>query len=472
MTTSAHLDATPTSVLPGAEVRIPLELRNNGNVVEAYGFEVLGPAARWATVEPAALSLYPNTSGEVELVVRPPRDTTVAPGELTYGVRVLPQEQPEHATVPEGVLRILPYADFTAELTPRMATGRTGATYQVAVDNRGNYPLVVALSGKDAGELLKFKLPPGDTVVAPGRAAFVKVPVKPKRRMWRGTPLPHVFQLHALPAPAGAAPADPAAGVVPAPRAEGAAGVPGVPAKAPEGAGPEPVPEIAPVALDGTLLQQPLVSAGLIRALVAALALIGLLAGLWFGLLRPAVRSAAKEAVKEPVKAAEAKADDAKKAAEDAKKAASGGSEGGKPKPGASPTPGPSPSPKKPGEGPAPQPQAALFSSRLKAEAPAGGTGTATYTVPAGKVLRLTDLILENPQGDSGTVTFAVGGRTLLSPALENFREQDQHWGSALLATAKQEITLTLTCRTVGHPPSSPAPTKCATAALLSGTLE
>ncbi|MDQ1007786.1 hypothetical protein QFZ82_002271 [Streptomyces sp. V4I23] len=434
MTTSALLDASPAPVLPGEEARIPLEIRNGGNVVEAYSFEVLGPAADWSVVEPATLSLNPGTSGQVELVVRPPRDTTVPPGELTYGVRVLPQEQPQYATVPEGVLHIRPYADFTAELTPRLGQGRTGARFQVALDNRGNYPLSVALSGKDQGDLLKFGLPSQATVVEPGRAAFVKLPVKPRRWMWRGVAVPHVFQVIAAPSP-----------------------------------GPEGAPEVAPEPLDGSLLQRPIVSAGLLKLLIALLVLLGVLAGLWFGLLRPVVRSAAKEAVKVPVEAAESKAAEAKEAADEAKEAASAGAGGGKPGPGGSASPSASATP---GTGPAPLPQAALFSYRLTPSAPAGGTAAAAYTVPDGKVLRLTDLVLENPQGDAGTITLSVGDKTLLAPALENFREQDFHWASAILAGPKQKITVTLACRTVGRPPSGPAPDRCNAAVLFSGTLE
>ncbi|MGW0702233.1 COG1470 family protein [Streptomyces sp. NPDC002867] len=434
MTTSALLDASPASVLPGEEARIPFEIRNGGNVVEAYSFEVLGPAADWSVVEPAALSLNPGTGGQVELVVRPPRDTTVPPGELTYGVRVLPQEQPQYATVPEGVLHIRPYADFTAELTPRLGQGRTGARFQVALDNRGNYPLFVALSGKDQGDLLKFGLPSGTTVVEPGRAAFVKLPVKPRRWMWRGVAVPHVFQVIAAPSP-----------------------------------GPEGAPEVAPEPLDGSLLQRPIVSAGLLKLLIALLVLLGVLAGLWFGLLRPVVRSAAKEAVKAPVEAAESKAAEAKEAADEAKEAASAGAGGGKPGPGGSASPSASATP---GTGPAPLPQAALFSYRLTPSAPAGGSAAAAYTVPEGKVLRLTDLVLENPQGDAGTITLSVGDKTLLAPALENFREQDFHWASAILAGPKQKITVTLACRTVGRPPSGPAPDRCNAAVLFSGTLE
>ncbi|MFG2333288.1 hypothetical protein ACGFMM_27200 [Streptomyces sp. NPDC048604] len=436
MTTSAHLDASPVSVLPGEEARIPLDVRNGGNVVEAYAFEVLGPAAQWTVVEPATLSLYPDTAGQVELVVRPPRDTTVPPGELAYGVRVSPQEQPQHATVPEGVLHIRPYADLTAELSPRLGQGRTGARFQVALDNRGNYPLSVSLSGKDQGDLLTFGLPAEPTVVDPGRAAFVRLPVRPKRWMWRGVAVPHAFQVTAAPS-----------------------------------AGPDGVPEAAPAQLDGSLLQRPIVSAGLLKLLILLLVLLALLAGLWFGLLRPVVRSAAKEAVKAPVEAAASKAADAQKAADEAKEAASAGSGGGKPGPSGSASPSPSAS-ATPGTGPAPLPGAALFSHRLTASAPANGTDSATYKVPDGKVLRLTDLVLENPQGDTGTVTISVGGKPLLAPALENFREQDFHWASAILAGSKQEITVTVSCRTVGRPPAGPAPTRCNTAALFSGTLE
>ncbi|MBW5486954.1 COG1470 family protein [Streptomyces bambusae] len=431
MTTSAHLDAAPVAVMPGDEVRIPLELRNSGNVVEHYAFEVVGPAAAWTVVEPATLSLFTDTAGTVEVVVRPPRDSSVRPGELPYAVRVLPQEQPEHATVPEGVLAVGAYADFSAELTPRLSEGRTGARFRVALDNRGNYPLTVHLSAKDHADALRFGLPDAPTVVAPGQAAFVRVPARPRRWMWRGTPAPHPFQVTAAPAE-----------------------------------------EVAPVVMDGTLVHRPILSAGALRALLAVVALLAVLAAIWFAVLRPAVRSAAKEAVKGPVQAAESKAAEAKDTADRAAEAASAGTGSGTSSGPGGGKPGPSGSPS-PGTGPAPQPQANLFSYRLTAEAAPGASKQATFAVPEGKVLRLTDLVLENPQGDTGTVTFSVGGKPLLAPALENFREQDFHWASALLAGSKQEVTITLSCRSAGRPPGAPSsPSNCSASALLSGTLE
>ncbi|MFG1804913.1 hypothetical protein [Streptomyces sp. NPDC049040] len=428
MTTSAHLDAAPVPVLPGEQARIVLEVRNSSTIVEAYTFEVLGAPAAWTVVEPAELSLYPNTTGQVTLVASPPRDTTVPPGDLPLAVRVLPQERPESATVPEGTLEVLPYAEATAELTPQMAQSRGRARFQVAVDNRGNHPLTVGLRGADRSQALRFGFPASPTVVDPGRAAFIQVPVRPKRRLWRGVAVPHAFQLTVTPASQQAV--------------------------------------VEPIVLDGTFVQQPVLSSALLRAAVAVVALAGILLGIWYGLLRPAVRSAAKEAVKDPVATAATQAASANQKADDAKNAAKGAEQAAK-------SVGATPSPLAPGQGPEAPANAELFSTRLTAAGSAGASGTGSYPVPPGKTLRLTDLVLENPQGDSGTVTIAVGGKTLLAPALENFREQDFHWASAILVTEGQKVTITVACRQPGTPPGSgPAPSQCSSAALISGTLE
>ncbi|WUH92728.1 hypothetical protein OG900_23205 [Streptomyces sp. NBC_00433] len=428
MTTSAHLDAAAVPVLPGEQARIVLEVRNNGTIVEAYTFEVLGAPAAWTVVEPAELSLYPNTAGQVTLVASPPRDTTVPPGELPLAVRVLPQERPDTATVPEGTLEVLPYAEVGAELSPKMVQARGRARFQVAVDNRGNHPVAVGFTGTDRSQALAFGLPSAPTRVDPGRAAFVQVPVRAKRRLWRGVAVPHAFQLTVTPASREVA--------------------------------------VEPVVLDGTYTQQPLLSGTLLRALVAVAALAGILLGIWYGLLRPAVRSAAKEAVKGPVATAATRAASADQKAQDAKNAADGATKSLE-KLGVTPTPA------APGQGPDAPSSAQLFSTRLTAGAGSGGTGSASYPVPPGKTLRMTDLLLENPQGDSGTLTISVGGRTVLAPALENFRDLDFHWASAILAAEGQKVTITVSCRRPGTPAgAAAAPTQCAAAALLNGTLE
>ncbi|MDI2125248.1 hypothetical protein [Yinghuangia seranimata] len=425
MTTSAHLEPALSTLLPGQEARVEVTLRNGSDVVEAYRFEVLGAAGEWTAVEPETLSLYPDTSGSVTLVMRPPRDARVPSGDVPYGVRVLPQERRETATVPEGVLRIEPFTDLTAEITPRLGTFRRRKRLKVAVDNRGNAPAKVRLVVPAGSELLTVKVPSEPLPVAPGAAVFVPVTVTAKRRVWRGAPVSHAVRIAAQP-DAG-----------------------------------------EPVNLDATCMQLPMLPAGAGKALIAALVAAGLLAVAWFALLKPAVHSAAKNAVKQDVQTAkdqaagaQQKAANAQNAAAAAQEQAAEGAKAGSAGAAAAAA--------------AASPSAAapvLFSQRLKATAAAGAGGKESYTVPAGKTLRLTDLVLENPQGDSGTVTLTIGDRVVVAPALENFREQDFHWSSPIQATEKQTVTVTVNCQQVGKPAVGAAPTSCVAAAFFSGTL-
>ncbi|GAA3037710.1 hypothetical protein GCM10020229_56290 [Kitasatospora albolonga] len=105
MTTSARLEPPASSVLPGEEVRIGLEVRNSGEIVEAYHFEVLGAAAEWCTVEPDLLSLYPGTTGQGLRPVDRPRGDLAAPSRAPVpfqAVRVLAAGAEQDAAVPEG----------------------------------------------------------------------------------------------------------------------------------------------------------------------------------------------------------------------------------------------------------------------------------------------------------------------------------------------------------------------------------
>ncbi|MFC5644921.1 hypothetical protein [Kitasatospora cinereorecta] len=428
MTTTARLEPSATSVRPGEETRVGLELRSAGGageIVEAFRFEVVGAPAGWAVVEPESVSVYPGRTAQAVLVLRPPAEPAPPAGTVPYAVRVVSVDRPDHTLVPEGVLEVLPVERLDAELLPRMSQGRGGARHRIAIDNRGNRPVAATLTGSDRGELLTFSLPPVPTVTEPGRAAFVRAGVKPKRRIWRGQAVPHAFQVQVTP----------------------------------EGG--------APITLDGTFLQQPVLGKGLLKAVVAVVAVAAALAGVWFGLLRPAVRSAAKEAVKDPVQAAQSQAAEAAQKAAGAQNAAAAAQKAA----GMTPSPGAA-GPATPGTGPEPGAGAALFSHRLTVAPKQDKQATDTFPVPAGKTLRLTDLVLENPQGDTGTITIAVDDKPLLSPALENFREQDFHWSSALIVTGGQHITLTVTCRQIGQPPTAPAPTSCNAAGLLSGALE
>lgn len=424
MTTTATLDPTPVMLDPGGAAAVPLQIYNNGELVEGYHLEVVGPAKGWASIEPEEVSLYPGASTTATVMFFPPRSAAVPAGELRFGVRVVPTEHPEETVVPEGSVEVLPFMETTAELVPRTSHGRRGAKVRVAVDNRGNQPVTVALRGGDQADALQFGVRPAVSTVGAGNAAFTDLRVEPVRSMWRGQP-------RTLPYTATVEPRDG-----------------------------------TPVTLDGTFVQEPLIPSWLPKLLLALLALLAALLALWFLVLRGAVESAAQEAVREEVAAAEEQAALAEQAAEQAA-AAAGGAEQSAQVAGEAAV--------KADEiagGTLLPPTEIPTSGRLEVETVAASTSADTFPVPEGQTIELTDLVLSNPQGDFGRVRLEMGEQVILDSALENFRDLDYHFISPIVGVSGDELVMTLECNEVGKPPGETTPPdECAAAIYFGGSL-
>ncbi|MGW4345628.1 ricin-type beta-trefoil lectin domain protein [Streptomyces sp. NPDC004690] len=180
------LEPASATVDPGGSTRVRLRLRNTGDVVDEYRFEPVGDIAPWTTVEPQTLRLYPGTTGTVELTFAPPRTPDAIAGPNPYAVRITPTEHPEAVTVPEGNLTITPFTEVRAELVPPTVKGRFRGRPRLAVDNLGNTKVTASVSGSDNGDQLSYDLHPSNVQIEPGRAAFVKATLKPRKIIWFG----------------------------------------------------------------------------------------------------------------------------------------------------------------------------------------------------------------------------------------------------------------------------------------------
>jgi hypothetical protein len=251
MGASAKLDHDTLRVDPGGEVPGQITVRNTGTVVDQFSLEVLGDAAGWAAIEPASLSLFPGAEGAATFTIRPPRSWSTRPGSIALGVRAASKEDPAGSAVEEATLEVGTFTETSAEITPRTSHGRLGATYEVAVDNRGNIPLEAAVAGSDEDRQLKFATAPPSTTVEPGSAGIVRLRVRPSKRIWRGPPRTRRFQVVA-----------------------------------------EPVNGM-PIKLEGVFLHDAILPSWIFAALGALLALAILALFFWFAFLRPAVENAA-----------------------------------------------------------------------------------------------------------------------------------------------------------------------------------
>ncbi|MFF5101651.1 RICIN domain-containing protein [Streptomyces sp. NPDC000134] len=180
------LEPASATVDPGGSTRVRLRVRNTGDIVDEYRFEPVGDLAPWTTVEPPTMRLYPGTTGTVELTFAPPRTPDAAAGPNPYAVRITPTEHPDAVTVPEGNLTITPFTEVRAELVPPTVKGRFRGRPRLAVDNLGNTRVTASVSGTDQGDHLSYDIHPGSVQIEPGRAAFVKATLRPKRVIWFG----------------------------------------------------------------------------------------------------------------------------------------------------------------------------------------------------------------------------------------------------------------------------------------------
>lgn len=429
MTTSASLDSASVQLQAGEQVVIPLQIRNNGEIVEGYNIEVVGPTAAWSTVEPSTVSLYPGSSTTATVKFHPPRSSGVPAGELQFGVVVTPTEHPDEAVVPEGVIEVLPFVETTAELLPHTSQGRRQGRHQIAVDNRGNVPVTALLTATDPTGKLRFALTPQALSVNPGEAVFAAVRARPVKRIWKGAPLTHPFAVEVAPQ------------------------------------------ESPSVVLEGSYVQQPVFPPWILKALLALIALLLLLAAIWFLLLKPTIESTAEDAVSPQVEEAAKQADAAKEdaaaaegAAGEAKEAA--GTAGGGGEPGGEKSPGTGDPKTK-----AVKTTTAPFSSRLQVAPPQGASRTGTFTVPAKSTLNLRDFVMSNPQGDFGRLRVRLNSDVIFDMALENFRDIDYHFVVPVVAKAGDELTLTSRCNRKGAPPSGGTPATCDQGMLFGGEL-
>jgi hypothetical protein len=396
MGATASLDVDTVAVEPGGQVSCELKLRNTGTVVDQFTFTVRGDAAPWATVDPPTLSLFPDAEGTARITFQPTRSTGVRAGPVPFAVRAASREDPGGDAVVEGVVEVLPFADTTAELVPHTSRGRQFARHNLAFDNRGNQPVVVRLAASDPDGLLAFQISPPVIEVPPGAAGFASVRVRARSPLWRGTPQTIPFQVTATPA------------------------------------GGQPIP------VDGSMQQLPVIAGWIPRTIAVCLALGIMATGVWVLSQR-----AANNAVQAPLAQADQNFQTiAAKVGTDVpsinKKGGAGGGEDGR-----------TTTTTIPGTGTFGAP---TF-GRVEVADTAGNNESTTgrFRLRQGQILSVTDLLLQNPRGDTGTLAIRRGDQVILQDSLKDVTTKSYQFSAPIQFQQDQDLVVEVTCNTPGR---------------------
>ena len=415
-------------VAPGQQATIGMTIRNGSAVVERYEVQVLGDAAGWSEAPPSVV-VYPGQEQHVFLSFTVP-ERAIA-GEVPVGILVTAQEANAQLTE-ETTLVVSPSHGLDTALVPMLSHGRRHGVHTLAVINRGNTPVTVAVEG--AGDDVDVELARAETAIDPFGQVEVPVRVSHLRRSWLRPAGPSPFTV--------AATSDHGDQSVATGTHEAASRI----------------PRWTPLAV------------------VAALAL--LLALIAFTGSQDAKAIAGR--AEDTAEAAETPISEQAKAINDL--AAAQGK----------PPPLPPGSPGNPGElGPDGDGGSGNGSGGGGGGSGSGtGTGSGSgassggltgdpfdrrfepasasdeFQVPDGKLLGITDIVFENAAGDQGQLTLSRNGTVLLRADLAGFRDQDTHLVTPLRFKEGDKLTVAVNCTA----PRAGNPT-CSAAALVSGIL-
>jgi hypothetical protein len=384
-----ELSSDTLVVEPGRSANLTFTVRNTGSVVDRFSFDALGSPRGWVTFAPESVSLFPEASAAVQVRFSPPRDPTVTAGRQPFGIKVLSSEDPEASVVEEGTLEVGAFSDVAMELVPRVSRGRTRGRAQLAVDNRSNVAYRAALSASDPAQGLRVSFNPATVDVAPGGAFFAKVAIRPETTFWRGPSLHKTFTV---------------------------AATQGESTTSTEARVPHP----DKLQTEGSFMQEAMLPPWLLKAVAAAIALAVLGVILWFTLLKPQVKNTAQAEVNKQLAASGAVPPSGGSGSPSSGGGSSGGAGGGSAGGAGTITTAPA------GNGSTGTTSSSVAVNGTRTVA---GDGTVNViVVPSGHVLEVTDLLVQNPAGNSGTLALARSGASLMEWSLANFRDLDYHW--------------------------------------------
>ena len=191
------------SVEPGQRDRVLALVRNQGTIVDNYQLRVEGMPDSWWSIYPDTVYLVPFGTGgtyeqEVEIHIHPPRSPE-AKAQL-WDLKVVAHSKAQErtaASAPMGLV-IEPYTETSTSIRPQRAKGRRKAHYDVAVENKANAPVLIALEGEDPDDELDFGFNRPPHEIPPGQTISSGMQVRPPKQIWIGRPVEKRFTIKTL----------------------------------------------------------------------------------------------------------------------------------------------------------------------------------------------------------------------------------------------------------------------------------
>ncbi|WP_244930198.1 carboxypeptidase regulatory-like domain-containing protein [Nocardioides sp. W7] len=176
-----HVDITPRrfELMPGVPQPINVTISNTSDVIGGYAVRILGADPSWITIDDAEISLFPDESRTVSVLVSVPDGMTA--GERRLAVQVRELTPPEGAVVEEVVFTVPEAPAVQLRVDPMAVTAGRTARLNLLIDNTGNTPIHRRLHGQDPESRVRFRFEPPILRLEPGEHALVDMRASAKQ---------------------------------------------------------------------------------------------------------------------------------------------------------------------------------------------------------------------------------------------------------------------------------------------------
>jgi hypothetical protein len=391
MAAQAWFSDGDVTVAPGSSVVLHLTVANLADTTDSFVITPAGLAAAWTTITPSTITLFGGTQQDVEVRVTPPLLPGTSSGNTSLTVRIVPNSDPDEVRTVDVVIAVGTVVDRHVEVLQPAQRSRRTATYEMMLENRGNSQATCRMYLVDPTGRLEADFDPPSAGAEPGTSTLVRARVQATRLQWERRPRTITFRVDAA-----------------------EAGCPTASATA-------------------TFVQEPVLPQRLVGRAVAIAAALVLIAIAWFTVVRPAVQDAARDAVRGDSPVTTSVIDDVTGSVVTVvvtttpqDEQGNGGDKGD---------------------------DGTIANIALPVSVAVGETGAIDFTVPAGQRLQVTDIVVQNPNGDQGTLLVQRDDVTLYLFRLDNIiGDTSVPLVTPIEFRAGQRLVVTVTCAAVGDP--------------------
>ena len=174
-------------VVPGEQGRVLIEVTNNADVIDGVTAIVDGINQDWIRLDRPLISLFPDASDQLELVLDIPPDCPA--GDYMVIVRIVSTIDADRQTVHDFWLTVTSVPALDITLTPSIVSGGSQALVEATITNTGNAIAEVSIDALEPNREIDCIPEPRNFSIPQGANALVEIGLRGKRP-WFGDPVP------------------------------------------------------------------------------------------------------------------------------------------------------------------------------------------------------------------------------------------------------------------------------------------